>query len=496
MHLSTGSIDVTALVARTEDNIYRGHKRKSDAAMLFDENTLKKRSKTVEEGQTPAPDDNVATLPTSTHIMNKQSTGTPTAGGHHGPFHSPVSDDSIASCIQERFMTDNIYTKISTSAHCHQPAQISEKQVAENPKAVDYHQSSPRAECASPERQHLHLLDKGVYCYLGSQSSIGTRLKVALKTIGLSKRHVAQTCQLVTAILHLGNLEFMVDRSRNEDAAIMRNMDILEIIADFLGVQLYALEAALAYKTKLFKELCTVFLDPDEPTIGEKEEDEPATTGGPPCITGEFRSALDTLFKTLNETQAWFVFCINPNDSQLLNQLEGHDTGEQKRIRMRDTEAAAGVKHCKTNDPYPMLGQPSEESPFGLQFGENDQSNQVLSLVANTSPFQRADIYNDDYEDHRSFRSEDYDGRSRYTTHQEVSISNFGTESYTPSRNMSQNANKKGFHDKEVLVGEIQEGETTEVMKETSSHRKWVALCWMLTFWVPSILLKWWGRMK
>jgi chitin synthase len=90
------------------------------------------------------------------------------------------------------------------------------------------------------------------------------QLKVALKTIGLSKRHVAQTCQLVAAILHLGNLEFMVDRSRNEDAAVVRNIDILEIVADFLGVQPYALEAALSYKTKLLKkELCTVFLDPD-----------------------------------------------------------------------------------------------------------------------------------------------------------------------------------------------------------------------------------------
>jgi chitin synthase len=34
----------------------------------------------------------------------------------------------------------------------------------------------------------------------------------------LSKRHVAQTCQLVAAILHLGNLEFTIDRHRNEDA--------------------------------------------------------------------------------------------------------------------------------------------------------------------------------------------------------------------------------------------------------------------------------------
>ncbi|KIM80662.1 glycosyltransferase family 2 protein [Piloderma croceum F 1598] len=728
---------------------------------------------------------------------------------------------------------------------------------------------------ASPEeRQHLHLLDKSVYRYLGSQSSIGTRLntireedankfdqlKVALKTIGLSKRHVAQTCQLVAAILHLGNLEFMVDRSRNEDAAVVRNIDILEIVADFLGVQPYALEAALSYKTKLLKkELCTVFLDPDgasdnrddlaktlysllfawlnehinqrlcrddfatfiglfdlpgpqnmssrpnsldhfcinfanerlhnwiqrrlfeshvdeyaaegisrfvptvpyfdnaecirllqnkpgglihimddqarrapkktdqtmveafakrwgnhssfkvgtldrsgsstftinhfngpvtyssegflernldalnpdfvsllrgannslgdtsgvegsgsinpfvkslfsgkaiatqahprnedtivaaqqpvkpmrapstrrkgtikrmntvkEATIEEKEEDEPPTTGGPPCVTGEFRSALDTLFETLNETQAWFVFCINPNDSQLPNQLEGRsvkgqvrsaglpeiarrcvntfevnmtpeefceryraplvelgviegsypeqveqsrtalslqardvvlgqhkvflsqaafhgledhlrssDTEEQKRNRMRDAEAAAGVERRENNDPYspyspqPMSGvQPSEESPFGAQFGENDQSNQVLPLVANASPFQRADLYDDDYEDHKSFRSEDYDGRSRYTTHREDSISNFGTESYAPSRNMFQNADKKGLLDKEALAGEIQEGETTEVMKETSAHRKWVALCWMLTFWVPSFLLKWWGRMK
>ena len=90
------------------------------------------------------------------------------------------------------------------------------------------------------------------------------QLKIALKTIGFSKRHVAQTCQLIAAILHLGNLEFTVDRHRNEDAAVVRNTDVLEIVADFLGVQPAALEAALSYKTKLVKkELCTVFLDTD-----------------------------------------------------------------------------------------------------------------------------------------------------------------------------------------------------------------------------------------
>jgi hypothetical protein len=41
----------------------------------------------------------------------------------------------------------------------------------------------------------------------------------------------------------------MVDRSRNEDAAVVRNIDILEIVADFLGVQPYALEAALTRRS-------------------------------------------------------------------------------------------------------------------------------------------------------------------------------------------------------------------------------------------------------
>ncbi|KAF8875386.1 hypothetical protein BD779DRAFT_213727 [Infundibulicybe gibba] len=44
---------------------------------------------------------------------------------------------------------------------------------------------------ASPEeRQHFHLLDKTIHF---------DQLKVALKTIGLSKRHVAQTHQLIAA---------------------------------------------------------------------------------------------------------------------------------------------------------------------------------------------------------------------------------------------------------------------------------------------------------
>ena len=134
------------------------------------------------------------------------------------------------------------------------------------------------AGASQEERQHLHLIDKTQYRYLGQRAGTGARsngvrdddanrfeqLKLALKSVGLSKRHVAQTCQLVAAILHLGNLEFTIDRGRDLDAAVVRNVDVLGIVAEFLGVQPSALESTLAYKTKLVKkELCTVFLDPD-----------------------------------------------------------------------------------------------------------------------------------------------------------------------------------------------------------------------------------------
>ncbi|KAF8064853.1 glycosyltransferase family 2 protein [Lyophyllum atratum] len=724
------------------------------------------------------------------------------------------------------------------------------------------------AGASSEERQHLHLLDKTTYRYLGQRGAGGRpnggrdddevrfdQLKVALKTIGLSKRHVAQTCQLIAAILHLGNLEFTIDRSRNEDAAVVRNTDLLEVVAEFLGVHPSALESALSYKTKLMKkELCTVFLDPDGasdnrddlaktlysllfawlnehinqrlckddyttfiglfdlpgpqnmtsransldqfivnfanerlqswtqkrlfeahvaeyntegiarlvpqvpffdnaecvrllqtrpgglihimddqarraprktdatmveafqkrwgnhsafksgapdrsgaptftvshyngpvtysaegflernldalnpdfvsllrgldgqeatgsmnpfvkglfsakaiatqahprnedtivaaqqvvkpmrapstrrkntmkrmPTLREsgdaedKEEEEPASgAGGSPCVAGEFKAALDTLFETLDEAQAWYVFCINPNDSQLPNQLEGRsvkgqvrsvglveiakrcvnvfevgmtleefcdrynvgleaggvregtpaekvqqartafglterdlvlgqhkvflshlafhtfedhirsrDTEEQKRNRIRDAEAEAGLNPRGVADPYAPYLSPGLEggeispTPWAGGYGEPDNSsNQALPLVANASPFQRAEMYEDEYDETKSLRSEDYDGRSRFTSQRDDTQSNFGSESYAPSRNMFQNDKKALLNDKEILPGEIQDGETTEVLKESSARRKWVALCWMLTFWVPTPLLTYLGRMK
>ena len=48
-------------------------------------------------------------------------------------------------------------------------------------------------------------------------------------------------------------------------------------------------------------------------------------------MCSEFRATLDTLFKTLSDSQSWFVFCVNPNNSQLSNQLEGQSVKGQIR---------------------------------------------------------------------------------------------------------------------------------------------------------------------
>ncbi|KAJ7647442.1 glycosyltransferase family 2 protein [Roridomyces roridus] len=737
---------------------------------------------------------------------------------------------------------------------------------------------------ATPEeRQHLHLADKTTYRYLGQHRAAPApnarptddavrfdQLKVALKTIGLSKRHVAQTCQLVAAILHLGNLEFTIDRSRNEDAAVVRNTDVCEIAADFLGVHPEDLEQALSYKTKLVKkELCTIFLDPDgasdnrddlakslysllfawlnehinqrlckddfstliglfdlpgpqnmssrpnsldqfcinfanerlqswtqnqlfeshvseytaegliprfvpapatvpyfdnsecirllqnkpgglihimddqarrapkksdatmveafakrwgnhssfktsagtlgftinhfngpvtysaehflernldtlnpdflrllrgdndresgtgsvnpfvkglymgraisttahprnEDTIvaaqqpvkpmrapstrrknapkrstplspvGAIPEDDDAVVddsalgvSGTAAIAGEFRSALDTLFATLDDTQAWHVFCINPNESQLPNQLEGRsvkgqvrsagltaaarrcatvfevgmtvdefcerygsgmadagvvegdprerveqartavglaekdlvvgvhkaslvylshlafhkfedrlraqDSEEQKRNRLRDGEVEGGLDprglSADPYAPYPSPHLEGESSPWGAAgvSGPFGDSNAALPLVAHASPFQRADLYereDDGYDEHKALHGgdSDFDARSRYTSAVDAeSASNFGSESYAPSRNMFGAGDVKGsapLLDKDALAGEIQEGETAEIIKESSARRRWVLLCWILTWWVPNPCLSYLGRMK
>ncbi|KAJ1579862.1 hypothetical protein NDA12_000231 [Ustilago hordei] len=128
------------------------------------------------------------------------------------------------------------------------------------------------AGASQEEKAYLGIHDAASFRYLGQASrnrdsedpASFYRLKLAFKNVGFSKRHVASICQVLAAILHLGNIEFHYDRQRTQDSATVRNPEVLDKVAEYLGISSKSLEEALTYKTKLIRnEVCTILLDAD-----------------------------------------------------------------------------------------------------------------------------------------------------------------------------------------------------------------------------------------
>lgn len=122
--------------------------------------------------------------------------------------------------------------------------------------------------------------------YLGhpSQLKVGINdaegfqhLKTALRKLEFPREEIAHMCEVLAAILHIGQLEFITSQSTTpaaddsggysheggEDITVVKNKEVLEIIAAFLGVAEKHLEESLGYRTKtLHRERVTVMLDP------------------------------------------------------------------------------------------------------------------------------------------------------------------------------------------------------------------------------------------
>jgi chitin synthase len=96
---------------------------------------------------------------------------------------------------------------------------------------------------------------------------------------------------------------------------------------------------------------------------------------------------------------------------------------EEKRNRLRDAEDPRG-----NSDPYAPYHAPTEDWNEGYLDNDNN-SNAALPLVANATPFQQSDLYEDDFES-KSAQSEDYDSWSRFTSQDNEANSHFGSESY------------------------------------------------------------------
>ena len=103
------------------------------------------------------------------------------------------------------------------------------------------------------------------------------------------------------------------------------------------------------------------------------------------------------------------------------DQLRIVDTDEQKRNRVRDSEAELDPRG--NSDPYAPYHTPAGESAGSWNEGYGDDFNgsnaalplQVVSTGNASAPFQRPDLYEDEFEN-KSIQSEEYNARSKFTS--------------------------------------------------------------------------------
>ncbi|RKP37869.1 chitin synthase-domain-containing protein [Dimargaris cristalligena] len=127
---------------------------------------------------------------------------------------------------------------------------------------------------SADERSHFHLSEPGYFAYLEKSGVFRVPdtndavqfvdLCASMKSLGLNKKYQKQIFQLLSAILHLGNIQFvdLPDNHQAQEPCEIRNMDVLSLVAGLLGIDELALQGTLTFKTKMIKrEVCTVFLD-------------------------------------------------------------------------------------------------------------------------------------------------------------------------------------------------------------------------------------------
>ncbi|KAJ5899273.1 hypothetical protein N7495_004017 [Penicillium taxi] len=101
--------------------------------------------------------------------------------------------------------------------------------------------------------------------------------KTALRKLEFSRGEIAEICQILASILHIGQLEFIsgsatttgadesggYSRDGGETVTMVKNKDVLANVAAFLGLSVEALENSMGYKTQTIRrERVTVMLDP------------------------------------------------------------------------------------------------------------------------------------------------------------------------------------------------------------------------------------------
>ncbi|CEP08179.1 hypothetical protein [Parasitella parasitica] len=126
------------------------------------------------------------------------------------------------------------------------------------------------------EKQVLQLKDDPKsYHYLAKygrilQSSDGTEyneLKRAMRAAGFRGDHFNRIIQLLAAILHLGNVNFVdpSGQSATDESVIIKNRETLDFVSELLGLDTRAMESVLAFRTTMIgKDVTTLILNAEQ----------------------------------------------------------------------------------------------------------------------------------------------------------------------------------------------------------------------------------------
>lgn len=171
-----------------------------------------------------------------------------------------------------------------------------------------------------------------------------------------------------------------------------------------------------------------------------------------------------------------------------------HDAFHRFEDRLRESEGLERPAHLDGSrreaiDPFSPGHRPDTPEPEPMfEFNDRNDSSANLPLVANAQPVPH-DSPDSEFDEHqRGFAP------SQATSPFGDSQSNFGTEAYAPSRNMFRDMEKS--KEKDVLDELEDDGEVQEEYRESPARRRWVWLCWALTWWIPNFALAKIGRMK
>jgi chitin synthase len=144
------------------------------------------------------------------------------------------------------------------------------------------------------------------------------------------------------------------------------------------------------------------------PSVGEEREDqddrdEVAAVGGGNdqapvrgvrCVLGEFRGAMDLLYGALSECQPWFIFCLNPNDAHLPNQVETRglrasikSLGFVEIARKLATSFEVSLTHAEACERYA-----DELNAYGIPHGGVSPAVDAIRSLAAAKHWQEGDM--------------------------------------------------------------------------------------------------------